>query len=30
LVLASLIIQLVSPWQQPTAPKAKRLRLRYS
>jgi hypothetical protein len=30
LVLAALIIQLVSPWQQPTAPKAKRLRLRYS
>jgi hypothetical protein len=30
LLLASAIVQLVSPWDQPPAPTAKRLRLRYA
>jgi hypothetical protein len=30
LVLASAIVQLVSPWEQPPPPQAKRLRLRYA
>jgi len=30
LVLASAIVQLVSPWEQPPPPAAKRMRLRYA
>jgi hypothetical protein len=30
LVMTSAIVQLVSPWDQPLPPRAKRLRLRYA